>query len=161
MDGNVRRFDRAGLRQLHCTCTCAVETSYIAIHFILLRDCSISALTPFVCRSNEPLPDYSDIWQYHKTQVLQHNTILLHTCSPFPHPPALLALFLSILHTRFFSPCLSPSLPFPPSLPSLPFPPFPSLPSSHFPSPNPPVCTISYSSTPCPTRRCSLPFWML
>ena len=25
--------------------------------FILLRDCSISAPTPFVCRSNEPLPD--------------------------------------------------------------------------------------------------------
>ena len=34
MDDHVRRFDHAGLRQLQCP------------------------LTPFVCRSNEPLPDY-------------------------------------------------------------------------------------------------------
>ena len=66
MDDHVKRFDRASLSQLQC-----VTVSY---------SCSIRAPTPFACRSNEPLPDYTNEYMCMRACVHVCMCACVHVC---------------------------------------------------------------------------------
>ena len=80
MDGNGRRFDSYSVADEDL---CGRNVFHYH-PFKLLRDCSISALTPFVCRSNEPLPDYTFVWYIyvcvHDLCVYMHEVCVCVVC---------------------------------------------------------------------------------
>ena len=101
MDDNVRRFDCAGLRQLQCICTHSNTVTdedlrgrnVLHYHpFKLLRDCSISALTPTVVLHLSILPTAMvNIASPHIGGDIQHGET---DSISAPHPSLRLALVL-------------------------------------------------------------------